>query len=164
MKRIGAVLGIALLVAIPVMAWGGGGTTTLNSTTNVGGSPTETPSDNWQLIQSVSVEDVIGGSLAISVSGDAYAMDYGSDGGFKGEKYAALKMKAEFNDNSLQVRTFADNRGVVGSSKPRVLTNTAKWGTGAGGDGVVNIYIKSLNKFDRVGLKDYIVQLTYGRT
>ena len=164
MKRIAAVVGLALLIVIPVMALGGGGATTLNTTQLIGGEQIETPSDNWQVVKTFQLDGVIGVSTVVSLSGDAYAQDFGQGGDFKGEKYAAMKVKATADGNNLGVRTFADNRGVVGSQKPKPFLNTAKWITSESGTIQIKIWMKSVNRYDKVGFKDYDISLTYGQT
>ena len=154
----------SLAISIPIVAFGGGGGGTVNFSQTVGGGQIETASDNWQLVGEVPVEHAIGGSLSVRVAGEAYALDYGSGGVFKGEKYAAMKVRLKLGANPTSAFTFADNRGVVGSSNPKALLNAGEWGSGLGGNFTVKLQMKSLNPKDQVGFKRWVMSVTYGKT
>ena len=157
--------GVALAVAIPVIAFGGGTSGPVNYADATGGNNFETPSGNWQEVGQVVVNSAPGGPKIITFSGNAYAQDFGSGGVFKGEKYAAIKLKVEANDVKIgPVVTFADNAGVVGSEKPKPEYHTAQWSTNADGTYDVEVYVKSMNQLDVSGFKSWQLSVIYNQT
>ena len=155
-----------LVVAVPMIAFGGGalGPVTVHEASAHGSY--ETSSDNWQYLGGASVIAGDGGLVRVKLSGEAYALDYGKGGVFKGDKYAAMKVKlaADGGPNIGSPITFADNRGVVGSARPKPLVNTAEWGTNMGGYYTLEVWVKSANKFDVSGFKHYHLSVIYGQT
>ena len=168
MKRIGLVSALALVaalvVAIPMIARGGTGGSTLDYTERVADSgPIDTNSTQWQLITEIPAVDVAAGSLSVRFSGAGFAQDYGTGGVFKGEKYAALKVKVMFGEGNAGAVTFADNRGVIKSESPKPMMNTGEWGTGSPSSYDVGVYMKSMNENDLVGFKYWNLTLNYGK-
>ena len=161
-KIVVGLLGAALVVAVPILAFGGGSEGSIGYADETSGGSLDTPSSNWQEIETIVVNGATSGPKIIIFSGDAFAQDYGQGGVFKGEKYAAMKLKLEVNDVVLgKVITFADNRGVIGSEKAKPMFNTATWGTNTSGTYDVEVYFKSMNQNDLVGFKTWNFQVIY---
>ena len=154
--------GVAAVVAVPLIAFGGGAGGTIGYADETGGGSIDTPSSNWQEIETITVNGATTGPKIIIFSGDAFAQDFGQGGVFKGEKYAAMKLKLEINDVVVgKVITFADNRGVVRSSKAKPMFNPATGGSNASGTYDVEVYYKSMNQNDLVGFKNWNFQVIY---
>ena len=160
----GLALLVTLVIAIPMIAWSGTAGGTLDYTETIRDSgPIDTPSSQWQLVTEVPVNDALNGTFTARLSGTGFAQDYGSGGVFKGEKYAALKVKVMIGAANAGTVTFADNRAVIGSESPKPVINTGEWSTGASGDYNVAVYMKSLNQNDLVGFKNWSLTVNYGK-
>ena len=165
MKKLALIAGVvALAVAVPLIAFGGASGGVVNYHHPHMGNEFETKSDQWQTVDTITVSDAQPGAVIIRASGDAYAMDYGSGGVFKGEKYAAMKVRVRAGTDPLSVRTFADNLGALNVSKIKPLSNAAEWSTSLSGTFDVQLQIKSLNEKDRVGFTSYDMSVTYAKT
>ena len=153
---IGALVG-AIAVVIPVVAFGGVNNGPIDRAFIAVGGDFETPSGNWQTVDEVSVS-IEGPLTTFVLTGEGFAQDYGSGGVFKGQDYAAMKVRLKVNGDVLQpgAMTFASNAGVKKSASPRTMGNTLTWFYQSGSATLpVQIQVKNLNTNDLGGLDSW---------
>jgi hypothetical protein len=154
----------SLVISIPLVALGGGAGGQINYGEATAGNPADFSSESWALLGSIPISNASSAPTLIRFTGAAYAQDFGQGGVFKGEKYAAMKLKVVVDGERLEDPvTFADNRGVIGSEQPKAIVSSAEWGTLNAGSQVAQIYVKSLNQHDVVGFKDWHLSVIYGQ-
>lgn len=155
---IGALVG-AIAIIIPVVAFGGVNNGPIDRALIATGGQFETPSGTWQTVDTVSVT-IEGPLTMLELTGEGFAQDYGSGGVFKGQDYAAMKVRLKVGTTVLSPgpMTFADNAGVKKSAQERPMGNSLTWFYQSGSDTLqVRIQVKNLNTNDLSGFKRWLL-------
>ena len=150
---IGAVAG-AIAIIIPVVAFGGVNNGPIDRAFIAAGGDFESPSGTWLTVDTIDIQ-IEGPLTTLMLTGEGFAQDYGAGGVFKGENYAAMKVRLKVNTSVLPPgpMTFASNAGVKKSATPRPMGNTLTWFYQSGSATIpVKIQVKNLNANDLGGL------------
>ena len=156
----------ALLLLVPVMAWGGANNGEIDRLWIRTGVPFETSDDAWRTIDSFTLSANVGPIVSIRLTGDAYAQDFGAGGVFKGRKYAAMNVRIKVDGVVIPPGplVMASNAGQIGVQARRPMGNSLEWWwQTAAPDPVIKIQARSRTQGDQAGFTKWSLTALYNQ-